>query len=97
MPSWELPPSPRPSGSAVESDQQFGALTVLQSVPPGARPPSMTREGTVWRCSCVCGRTVLVRHQDLLDGSARDCGRITGSRNGDENADALRAADWVWR
>jgi hypothetical protein len=49
--------------------QHFGLLTVLERV-----FPNNSNRNTRWRCSCACGKEVIVVGVDLRSGNTRSCG-----------------------
>lgn len=51
-----------------EPGATFGRLTVLRQVPAAGR------QGTVWRCRCLCGVETEVRRKDLCHGNTTSCG-----------------------
>ena len=53
--------------------QRFGALTVIEY-----SPRTNDRERTHWVCKCDCGRTLLVRSDNLRKGRSTRCSACRG-------------------
>lgn len=54
--------------------KRFGKLVVLSLA------PKTKNRSTVWLCQCDCGKQVVVRNKNLLEGITTDCGCV--SKNG---------------
>lgn len=54
--------------------EKFGKLTVIRRVENA--PGGITR----WECLCECGNTTVVRSRNLISGSVKSCGCLTGGK-----------------
>ena len=52
--------------------QVFGFLTILE-MDANVNPNG----GTLWKCACACGKTVILPARELRRGHYRDCGCVT--------------------
>lgn len=69
--------------------QQFGDLTVIERAElPGRH--------VQWSCRCACGRTKIVRADNLKSGASRSCGLCEAAHRTGADPKAIRYAIQVW-
>lgn len=68
--------------------QQFGRLTVICPA-YAVQSPSKDRWLYHWICTCECGYSIVVKHQNLITGNTQSCGCLRNK--------ALYRDPWRWR
>lgn len=53
------------------TDTKVGYLTVLEKV---EKPKHLVRDGTYWKCKCVCGKEIIKNHSVLARRDIKSCG-----------------------